>query len=354
MSNITLKSCMNVVLTRFRIDAQASAPKRRAALRTALVGTGLAWATVFFGSSAQAQPFPNKAVKVIVPYTAGGPTDLMARAVAKEMAQITGQPFVVENRPGAGGTIGTTAVSRSAPDGYTLVVNGALAHVLNPILMPKAAGYVAEDLVSIGMFATSPMVLVVAPTLNVKSVKELIAMAKADPGKLTFSSAGPASNPHLAAELFKGLAGVDLQHIPYKGVSATVPDLVSGRVPVAFGSPTLADPLIKDKRVIALAVTSPKRLAEYPGLPTMAEAGVPDYAFESSYVMMAPAKTPPETVARLNALLQQALSTPETQKAMKGLGLDTVLNTTSEAEQYVSDLQKRWSAVLKKIEIKLE
>ena len=336
------------------IADRINVPRRRQALRVAALGAWSVCSALLVSSPVVAQTFPTKAVKVIVPYTAGGPTDLMARAVAKEMAQITGQPFVVENRPGAGGTIGTTAVSRSPADGYTLVVNGALAHVLNPILMPKTAGYVADDLVSIGMFATSPMVLVVAPTLGVKSVKELIAMAKADPGKITFSSAGPASNPHLAAELFKGLAGVDLQHIPYKGVSATVPDLVSGRVPVAFGSPTLADPLIKDKRVIPLAVTSPKRLAEYPGLPTMAEAGVPEYSFESSYVMLAPAKTPPETVARLNALLQQALAAPETQKAMKGLGLETVLNTTAQADQYVSDLQKRWDAVLKKIEIKLE
>jgi len=234
------------------------------------------------------------------------------------------------------------------------VVNGALAHVLNPILMPRTAGYAADELAAVGMFATSQMVLVVAPSLGVKSVKELTAMAKADPGKITFSSAGPASNPHLAAELYKGLAGVDLQHIPYKGVSATVPDLVSGRVPVAFASPTLADPLIKDKRVIPLAVTAPRRLAEYPGLPTMAEAGVPEYSFESSYVLMTPARTPPETLARLNALLQQALAAPETQKSMKGLGLETVLNTTAEADQYLSDLQKRWAAVLRKIEIKLE
>ena len=339
-------------LSRLNPTSAQACSRRRAVVLGASFAAALAAGLV--SGAAMAQPYPNRAVRVIVPYTAGGPTDLMARAVAKEMSAITGQPVVVENRGGAGGTIGAAAVARSTPDGYTLVVNGTFAHILNPTLMPKTAGYVPEDLAAIGMFARSPMILVVAPTLGVKSVAELIALAKAQGGKLTYSSAGPASNPHLATELFKALAGVELEHIPYKGVSATVPDLVSGRVPVAFGSPSLAEPLIKDNRVIPLAVTSAKRVAGHEQLPTLQEAGVKDYVFESSYVMMAPVKTPPDILVRLNQLLQQSLAHAETQKSMKGLGLETVQNSLEQAEQYIRDERARWDVVLKKIDLKLE
>ena len=207
-----------------------------------------------------AQDFPTKPVRIVVPYSAGGPTDLMARAIAKYMASASGQMFTVENRGGAGGTIGTAVVARSAPDGYTLVVNGTLAHALGPMLRPKTAGYTVQEMSAVGIFSSSSNFLVVSPSLNVKTVRELINRAKADDGKLAFSSAGQASNPHLGAELFKSLAGVPMEHIAYKGVSDTVNDLVSGRVPVAFASPSLALPLLKDNRIVALATTGEKRM----------------------------------------------------------------------------------------------
>lgn len=323
---------------------------RRAVLSRIMAGAAFSVVSM----ALNAQPFPNKTVRIIVPYTAGGPTDLMARAIAKEMAALTSQPVVVENRSGAGGTIGSAAVARSAPDGYTLVVTGTYAHLLNPTLMPKSAGYQPEDLAAIGVFASSPMVLVTAHTLNVKSVAELIELAKKPGTKLTYSSAGNASNPHLATELFKALAGVDLEHIPYKGVSATVPDLVSGRVPVAFASPSLADPLIKDNRVTPLAVTSLKRRAGMEHLPTLQEAGVKDYLFESSYVMMAPVKTPPEVLERLNQLLAQSLANSDTQKSLQALGLETINQSLAQAERYLSGQKQIWDAVLKKIDLKLE
>ncbi|MFM8548005.1 MAG: Bug family tripartite tricarboxylate transporter substrate binding protein [Betaproteobacteria bacterium] len=322
--------------------------------RRVLMAASVASALGAVAPGLQAQAFPAKAVRIVVPYTAGGPTDLMARAIAKEMAAITGQPVVVENRSGAGGTIGSATVARSAPDGYTLVVTGTYAHLLNPTLMPKSAGYVPEDLAAIGVFASSPMVLVTAHSLNVKTVAELVELARRPGNRLTYSSAGNASNPHLATELFKALAGVDLEHIPYKGVSATVPDLVSGRVPVAFASPSLADPLIKDNRVTPLAVTSLKRRAGMEHLPTLQEAGIKDYLFESSYVMMAPVRTPPEILQRLNQLLAQSLSNSETQKSLQGLGLETVNQTLPQAEQYLSEQKKIWDAVLKKIDLRLE
>ena len=337
------------------MSTQSRSIQCKPAMRRAILATTLACAAIGLSPySSEAQTFPNKTIRVIVPYTAGGPTDLMARAISKEMAALTGQPVVVENRSGAGGTIGSAAVARSAPDGYTLVVTGTYAHLLNPTLMPKSAGYVPEDLAAIGVFASSPMVLITAHSLGVKSVAELIDLAKKPGNRLTYSSAGNASNPHLATELFKALAGVDLEHIPYKGVSATVPDLVSGRVPVAFASPSLADPLIKDNRVTALAVTSRKRRPGMEHLPTVQEAGVKDYLFESSYVMMAPVKTPADILQRLNQLLGQSLANSETQKSLQGLGLETVNQSLAEAERYLAEQGKIWDAVLKKIDLRLE
>jgi tripartite-type tricarboxylate transporter receptor subunit TctC len=303
---------------------------------------------------AHAQEFPVKPVRVVVPYSAGGPVDMMARAVAKYMANASGQPFTVENRGGAGGTIGTALVARAAPDGYTVVFNGTLAHTLGPMLRPKSAGYTLSDMSAVGIFSSSSNFLVVTPSLNVKSVKELIARAKAEEGKLAFSSAGPASNPHLGAELFKSLAGVQMEHIAYKGVSDTVPDLVSGRVPVAFASPTLALPLIRDNRIVALATTGEKRMKGWEQLPTTAEAGVPGYVFESTYIMAAPVKTPAVVMARLNALLQQALDDPDTRTALEKLGLEPMKNTTAQADQLVVAELRRWEDIIRRLDLRLE
>ena len=324
----------------------------RRALLTLSMGLWLAGQAVL--PPAMAQDFPARPVRVVVPYSAGGPVDMMARAVSKYMANVSGQSFTVENRGGAGGTIGTALVARSAPDGYTVVFNGTLAHTLGPMLRPKSAGYTLSEMAAVGVFSSSSNFLVVAPSLQVKSVRELIARAKAEDGKLAFSSAGPASNPHLGAELFKSLAGVNMEHIAYKGVSDTVPDLVSGRVPVAFASPTLALPLIRDNRLVALATTGERRMKGWEQLPTMAEAGLPGYVFESTYIMAAPAKTPAHVMARLNAWLQQALDDPDTRAALDKLGLEPVKNSTDQADQLVVAELRRWENIVKRLELKLE
>mgnify|MGYP000140147435 FL=1 len=317
-------------------------------------GAALTLGLVLASPLLHAQEFPSKPVRVVVPYSAGGPVDMMARAVSKYMTNASGQQFTVENRGGAGGTIGTALVARATPDGYTVVFNGTLAHTLGPMLRPKTAGYAIQDLAAVGIFSSSANFLVVSPSLQVKSVKELIARAKADDGKLAFSSAGPASNPHLGAELFKSLAGVQMEHIAYKGVSDTVPDLVSGRVPVAFASPTLALPLLRDNRIIALATTSEKRMKGWEQLPTVAEAGVPGYVFESTYIMAAPGKTPPAVMARLNTLLQQALDDADTRAALEKLGLETMKNSTAQADQLVQAELRRWEDIVKRLDLKLE
>ena len=324
----------------------------RRALLTLSTGLWLAGQAVL--PPAMAQDFPARPVRVVVPYSAGGPVDMMARAVSKYMANVSGQSFTVENRGGAGGTIGTALVARSVPDGYTVVFNGTLAHTLGPMLRPKSAGYTLSEMAAVGVFSSSSNFLVVAPSLQVKSVRELIARAKAEDGKLAFSSAGPASNPHLGAELFKSLAGVNMEHIAYKGVSDTVPDLVSGRVPVAFASPTLALPLIRDNRLVALATTGERRMKGWEQLPTMAEAGLPGYVFESTYIMAAPAKTPAHVMARLNAWLQQALDDPDTRAALDKLGLEPVKNSTDQADQLVVAELRRWENIVKRLELKLE
>ena len=319
-------------------------------VRAAMVG--LALPVLFSPMSAHAQDYPNKAVRVVVPYSAGGPTDLMARAIAKYMASATGQTFTIENRGGAGGTIGTAAVARSAPDGYTLVLNGTLAHALGPLLRPKTGGYSVQEMSAVGIFSSSSNFLVVSPSLNVKNVRELIAKAKAEDGKLAFSSAGPASNPHLGAELFKSMAGVPMEHIPYKGVSDSVNDLISGRVPVAFASPSLALPLLKDNRIVALATTGEKRMKGWEQLPTVAEAGVPGYVFESTYILAAPGKTPAPVMAKINALLQQALDDPETRIALEKLGLEPMKNSTAQADQLVLTELRRWEDIIKRLDIR--
>ena len=317
-------------------------------------GAALTLGLVLASPLLHAQEFPSKPVRVVVPYSAGGPVDMMARAVSKYMTNASGQQFTVENRGGAGGTIGTALVARATPDGYTVVFNGTLAHTLGPMLRPKTAGYAIQDLAAVGIFSSSANFLVVSPSLQVKSVKELIARAKADDGKLAFSSAGPASNPHLGAELFKSLAGVQMEHIAYKGVSDTVPDLVSGRVPVAFASPTLALPLLRDNRIIALATTGEKRMKGWEQLPTVAEAGVPGYVFESTYIMAAPGKTPPAVMARLNTLLQQALDDPDTRTALEKLGLEPMKNTTTQADQLVVAELRRWEDIVRRLDLRLE
>ncbi len=302
----------------------------------------------------QAQEFPSRTLQVIVPFTAGGPTDAMARVVGRELARLTNQPVIVENRPGAGGNVGSAQVARAEPDGYTMIVNGGLTHTLNPQIFAKTSGYALKDFKAVAAFAKSPMVLTVNPDLGVNDVQQLVALAKAKPSGLSFASGGQASNPHMAAELFRASTQTDMLHIPYKGTADSVKDIVSGRVQVGFFSPQVAEPLIQAGRLKALGVTSTTRIKGLDSIPTIAEQGVKEFVFESWYIVLVPAKTPGPIVAKLNQLINQALDNPETQKAFLSIGLDVIHATPEQTEASILAEQNKWSDLVRKIGLQLD
>lgn len=302
----------------------------------------------------QAQEFPSRSLQVIVPFTAGGPTDAMARVIGRELSRLTGQPVVVENRPGAGGNVGSAQVARAEPDGYTMIVNGGLTHTLNPQIFAKTSGYALKDFKAVAAFAKSPMVLTVNPDLGVNDVQQLVALAKSKPGGLSFASGGQASNPHMAAELFRDNTQTNMLHIPYKGTADSVKDIVSGRVQVGFYSPQVAEPLVQAGRLKAIGVTSTTRIKGLDNIPTIAEQGVKDFEFESWYIILVPAKTPAPIVNKLNQLVNQALDHPDTQKAFSNIGLSVMRTTSAQTEASITAEQNKWSELVKKIGLQLD
>lgn len=302
----------------------------------------------------QAQEFPSRSLQVIVPFTAGGPTDAMARVIGRELSRLTGQSVVVENRPGAGGNVGSAQVARAEPDGYTMIVNGGLTHTLNPQIFAKTSGYALKDFKAVAAFAKSPMVLTVNPDLGVNDVQQLVALAKSKPGGLSFASGGQASNPHMAAELFRDNTQTNMLHIPYKGTADSVKDIVSGRVQVGFYSPQVAEPLVQAGRLKAIGVTSTTRIKGLDNIPTIAEQGVKDFVFESWYIILVPAKTPAPIVNKLNQLVNQALDNPDTQKAFTNIGLSVMQTTSAQTEASIITEQNKWSELVKKIGLQLD
>ena len=235
---------------------------------------------------AQAQEFPSRTLQVIVPFTAGGPTDAMARVVGRELARLTNQPVIVENRPGAGGNVGSAQVARAEPDGYTMIVNGGLTHTLNPQIFAKTSGYALKDFKAVAAFAKSPMVLTVNPDLGVNDVQQLVALAKAKPELLAYAS-----------------VGTQMTHIHYRGGGLTVTDVISGQVPLLWVSIPAAAQLLRAGKLKALAVPTLNRSAAFPDVPTVQETGVPDFEVDSWYAMFVPAHTPQPMIDRLNRAL---------------------------------------------------
>ena len=301
--------------------------------------------------SAQAQQpeagYPSRPITLIVPYAAGGGNDVMARGVAIPMSKTLGQNIVIENHGGAGGSIGTRQVATAAPDGYTLGLGGTGTLAIDPTLYAKAGYDPRKDFAPVGMIATNPMIVVVNPSLPAKNVQELIALAKAAPGKLNYASAGTGSGIHLGTVLFAQAAGIEITHVPYRGTGPALTDLLGGHVTLYFSSLPSAVGLVKDGKLRALAVTGSKRSPAFPDVPTVAEQGLPGFEAVLHYGIIAPAGTPRPIVAKLNAALREALDDPTLSSRFAAEGAEP-LSTTP--EEYAADIDReetKWSALVK-------
>ena len=290
--------------------------------------------------------FPDKPLRIVVPFAPGGGTDSISRTLAAGMSHELGQPVIVDNKPGAGTIIGTDFVAKSAPDGYTLVM-ATFAHAVNTSLQPKLPYAPDKAFAPIVLLGRSPNVLVVRTDKPYKTVKELIAAAKAEPGKLTYGSQGNGTSAHLAGELFKSLAQVELVHVPYRGAGPAMNDLLAGQIDMMFATAAAANAFVDAGKLRALAVTTAERSPAYEGVPTLAEAGVPGYAAESWYGLYAPAGTPKEVVARLNAAVKRAVQGEAFRKQVQAEGLVVSAGSPEELDRYVRAEEVRWRKVVK-------
>lgn len=297
--------------------------------------------------SATAQVYPTKPVRLIVPYPPGGATDIISRAAAIEMSKTFGQPVTVDNRPGAGGSLGFEMAARAAPDGYTILTSGSALYGITPALYSKLAYDPNKDLVPVIVLASFTYVLVVNPALKANSVKDLIALARAQPGRLTFASSGSGSGTHLAGEMFKQMLGLDITHIPYKGSGPAVTDLVGGQVHMMFDNSPASISQVQSGKLRALATTGAKRAVALSDLPTMAEAGVPGFEAGGWFSLALPAGTPKEIVTVLNAAGQKATKSPEFIKRMSDLGYEVVGGTPEQMAEMIKDEIRRWGPIVK-------
>jgi tripartite-type tricarboxylate transporter receptor subunit TctC len=297
---------------------------------------------------ASAQDYPTRPITLVVPYAAGGGNDAMARTVADKMSKTLGQQVVVENRAGAGGSTATRAVARSAPDGYTLVIGGTGTLAVNPTLYQNVGYDPRKDFAPVGLIGTSALVVTVDPKLPVHSIRELIELARKQPKKLNYASAGVGSGIHLGTVLFEMMAGIELTHVPYRGSAPALTDLIGGHVSIYFSSLPPVIALAREGKVRALAVTGAKRSPVMPELPTVAEAALPGYESVLHYGIVAPAGTPRAVVAKLNAALHEALAAPDTKERMATDGTDPLPSTPDEYAADIDREELKWSAVVKK------
>jgi tripartite-type tricarboxylate transporter receptor subunit TctC len=279
-------------------------------------------------ASAQDVNFPNKPIHLIVGYAPGGGTDIVARLLGAKVGEDTGQAVVVENRPGGSGVLAAREVAKAKPDGYTLMMGVVSLMTIEPNLEKDFPLDTVKDFAPVTLTASVPHIIVVNPSLPIHSIGELIAYAKSHPGELKFPSAGNGTTPHIAGELFKHMANVKLVHVPYKSSGQSIPDLVAGRVNVGFDTYPAAAPLVRAGKVRAIAVTSTKRLAEFPDVPTVAEAGLPGYQFATWYGIFAPAATPPAVVDKLHAEFQKAMQAPDVHEKLVKMGADDSATAT--------------------------
>lgn len=297
--------------------------------------------------------YPSRPITIVLGYPPGGPTDLIARVVAQKLTEAWGKPVIVENKPGAGSNIATEQVVRAAPDGYTLLVE-TIANATNMSVYKKMSYDTHKDLAPIVQFMASPSVLVVGPKVPAKNLKELVALAKAQPGKLDFASTGVGGSPHLAGEMLKVRAGIDIVHIPYKGATPALQDLLGGQVAMGFMTSLGLSQHLQAGKLRALAVASPKRVPELPDVPTMAEAGLPNFNVLSWNGLAAPARTPRPIVEKLNAEVNRILSMPDVRKQLQSTGGDPVGGTPEEFAKFVDSEIRQWAAVVKSANVTLD
>ena len=304
-------------------------------------------------AAAQGQAYPTKSIRLIVPYAPGGIVDYIGRLMGQRLSEGFGQSVVIDNRPGAGGVIGIETASRANGDGYTLVIMDP-AIVINPSLLPKVPYDIHKDLVPVTILSNSPLVLAINARVPANSVQELVNLAKAQPGKLSFASAGVGTTPHMAGELFKARIQQNIVHVPYKGSGPAMTDLIGGQVQMTFSSITAALPFIKDGRLRGLATTGAKRAAALSSLPTMVESGFPGFEVNLWLGMFVPSSTPKHVVATLNAEMRKALQNPAVASGFEKVGAEPLGSTPTEAAAHVKNEFTKWAKVIKDGKLRAE
>ncbi|GAB3475120.1 Bug family tripartite tricarboxylate transporter substrate binding protein [Polaromonas eurypsychrophila] len=319
-------------------------------LLSVFVGLG----AVFIGVGANAQTYPVKPVRLVVPFPAGGATDILARTISLKASEKLGQQIVIDNRPGAGGTIGSDHVAKSAPDGYTLLIATGSTHSIGPIINPKIPYNVERDFVPVVYVAQTSSVLVVPASLPVKNLAEFIALAKSKPGQLNFGSSGNGTNSHLSGELFKAQAGVFITHIPYRGTGLVFNDMMSGQVHMLMDNYVTSQSNIKEGKLRVLGVTTPQRVPFLPDVPTLAEQGLKGFDVSNWFGIYAPKGAGADIVSRVNAAFNQALQDPEMQKRLATLGATPAGGTPEQMGKMVATDTARWSKLIRDRKIVVE
>ncbi|AWN34557.1 Bug family tripartite tricarboxylate transporter substrate binding protein [Methylobacterium radiodurans] len=321
--------------------------------RRVILAGGLAAAALPFSARAQGA-YPTRPITLIVPFAAGGSTDVVGRLVAQKLSEVLGQQVVVENVVGAGGNVGAARVAKAEPDGYTILMGTVATHALNPLILKRKPYDPVTDFAPVALLAVVPNVLIVNPNLPAKNVQELIALLKADPKKYNYASSGIGTPLHLSGELFKSMAGVQMQHIPYRGSGPALNDVVAGQVPIQFDNLPSASEFIRSGTLRALAVTTKERAPSFPDVPTMAEAGLPNYETYTWNALFAPPGTPKPIVDALNAAARKALADPALVERLKTFSAKVQLSTPEELGQHVKTETAKWTPVVREAGIQAD
>ncbi|HXX08906.1 MAG TPA: tripartite tricarboxylate transporter substrate binding protein [Pseudolabrys sp.] len=320
--------------------------------RVVLAAAALLWAAAAFAQN-EAKDYPSRPIRIIVPTPAGGPVDVMARLLAAALPSVLGQNVFIENKPGAGNTIGSRQAAAADPDGYTLMVSAASGLIMSPMIV-KSAGYDASSFAPIALVAETPQVLVVNPQLPFKTVAELVAYAKANPGKLNYSTGGVGTLPHLNAELFKSVSGTNILHVPYKGGGPSLTAVVAGEVQMTFDTVSTSLQLIEDGKLRALAIVGPKRSPELPDVPAMPEIGFPSVSSGAWTALLAPKDTPPAILAKLNAVTNAALKGDAMKNALAKLGAQPRGGTPQELTEHIQREQTKWKPIVAALNLQVD